>query len=197
MADQPSQTLQLGATLASEFLAGQRKIREAMIEIASTHRMTSIPSARTKCTFQSRAGMISVFGAFGRLCHKLKRLDRLPKKAERLDPAPQMRNDDLAGRHIVPTPRLVDQCGERDAPDAARDPEGRSEVEEEDRRLGNIFMRQVHEILSRLHRALPSDARHPATAFGERGRQRNHSGAGVGLRGRHDQVRPCRSRPTP
>lgn len=42
MADQPSQTLQLGARIAGDMLKGQRKLREAMIEVASAARATPI-----------------------------------------------------------------------------------------------------------------------------------------------------------
>lgn len=42
MADQPSQTLQLGGRIASDMLKGQRKLREAMIEVASAARATPI-----------------------------------------------------------------------------------------------------------------------------------------------------------
>jgi len=42
MADRPTQTMQLGADVARDMLAGQRKLREAMIEVAAAARATPI-----------------------------------------------------------------------------------------------------------------------------------------------------------
>lgn len=64
MADQPSQTLQLGGRVAADMLAGQRKLREAMIEVASAARATPILVQRIHELERVNAALAGALAAF-------------------------------------------------------------------------------------------------------------------------------------